>query len=280
VYKSGFATTQVSYDRAQQGLYAALDEVESRLQSSHFLLGDRCALMTLILQIPKSCGPALDRAYIKGRGLKAMTSSQHLRRFTEADLRLYPTIIRYDSVYTTLFRCARRRVSDYPALARWRQDVYNLHVPAAGMQVPIIRPWVDLTHMLTLCHAFARLARCYIGQHDLSSVNADDWGPDVLTKILDLLPWQQIRDSFDLPDAMRSYFLQLFPLNPSAIVPSGPTLQDLGLEEAPAGHSDSGEAFHRQQAAQPVIAAWVHLVAPALLGHYVFNLVGTHQHIV
>ena len=56
-------------------------------------------------------------------------------RFTEADLRLYPTIIRYDSVYTTLFRCSRRRVSDYPALARWREDVYNLRVPAAGMQV-------------------------------------------------------------------------------------------------------------------------------------------------
>lgn len=42
VYKSGFATTQVAYDRAQQGLYAALDEVEGRLQRHRFLLGDRC----------------------------------------------------------------------------------------------------------------------------------------------------------------------------------------------------------------------------------------------
>ena len=41
VYKSGFATTQVGYDRAQQGLYAALDEVEAHLQRSRFLLGDR-----------------------------------------------------------------------------------------------------------------------------------------------------------------------------------------------------------------------------------------------
>ena len=63
-----------------------------------------------------------------------------LHRFTEADLRLYPTIIRYDSVYTTLFRCARRRVADYPALARWREDVYNLRVPVAGMQVHM-RVW-------------------------------------------------------------------------------------------------------------------------------------------
>lgn len=43
VYKSGFATTQVGYDRAQQGLYAALDEVEAHLQRSRFLLGDRWA---------------------------------------------------------------------------------------------------------------------------------------------------------------------------------------------------------------------------------------------
>jgi glutathionyl-hydroquinone reductase len=50
---------------------------------------------------------------------------------------LYPTIIRYDSVYTTLFRCSRRRISDYPALARWRKDVFNLHVPAASMQVRV-----------------------------------------------------------------------------------------------------------------------------------------------
>ncbi len=56
-------------------------------------------------------------------------------RFTEADLRLYPTIIRYDSVYTTLFKCARRRVSDYPALERWRRDVYNLRTPSSSLQV-------------------------------------------------------------------------------------------------------------------------------------------------
>ena len=40
----------------------------------------------------------------------------------------------------------------------------------------------------------------------------------------------KIRDSIDLADAMRSYFMQLFPLNPSAIVPAGPTLADLGAQ--------------------------------------------------
>ncbi len=48
------------------------------------------------------------------------------RRFTEADLRLYPTIIRYDGAYATLFKCCRKRVSDYPHLSAWLRDVYQL----------------------------------------------------------------------------------------------------------------------------------------------------------
>ena len=65
---------------------------------------------------------------------------------------------------------------------------------------------------------------------------------------------QQIKDSFDLLDAMRSYFLQLFPLNPSAIVPSGPTLADLALGGPPQHTADGSDAFHRQQAERPVAA--------------------------
>lgn len=57
-------------------------------------------------------------------------------RFTEADLRLYPTMIRYDAVYATLFRCCRRRVKDYPNLHAWTRDVYQLSVgPAPHQQV-------------------------------------------------------------------------------------------------------------------------------------------------
>lgn len=37
-------------------------------------------------------------------------------RFTEADLRLFPTIVRFDAVYATLFKCSRRRIADYPYL--------------------------------------------------------------------------------------------------------------------------------------------------------------------
>ena len=49
-------------------------------------------------------------------------------RFTEADLRMYPTIIRYDGCYTTLFKCCRKRIGDYPHLSAWLADVHQLTV--------------------------------------------------------------------------------------------------------------------------------------------------------
>ena len=52
-----------------------------------------------------------------------------LCRFTEADLRMYPTIIRYDGCYTTLFKCSKKRIGDYPNLSAWLRDVYQLTVP-------------------------------------------------------------------------------------------------------------------------------------------------------
>ena len=54
-----------------------------------------------------------------------------LCRFTEADLRMYPTIIRYDGCYTTLFKCSKKRISDYPNLSAWLRDVYQLTVPSS-----------------------------------------------------------------------------------------------------------------------------------------------------
>ena len=54
---------------------------------------------------------------------------------TEADIRLYPTLIRYDSVYATLFKCSKRRVADYPHLKAWLRRMYNLRVSSgASMQ--------------------------------------------------------------------------------------------------------------------------------------------------
>lgn len=56
-------------------------------------------------------------------------------RFTEADLRLFPTIIRFDAVYAGLFKCGKRRISDYPHLAAWMRDVYQINLPGGGLQV-------------------------------------------------------------------------------------------------------------------------------------------------
>jgi hypothetical protein len=56
--------------------------------------------------------------------------------FTEADLKLYPTIVRYDSAYAILFKCSKRRIADYPHLSRWLRDIFNITVGApSGMQV-------------------------------------------------------------------------------------------------------------------------------------------------
>jgi glutathionyl-hydroquinone reductase len=50
-------------------------------------------------------------------------------RFTEADLRLFPTIVRFDAVYAGIFKCGRRRVADYPHLQAWMKDVYQIAIP-------------------------------------------------------------------------------------------------------------------------------------------------------
>jgi len=97
VYRSGFATTQEAYARAQSDLWAAMERAESVLSASRFLCGDR---------------------------------------ITEADLRLYPTLVRFDAVYATLFKCARHRIATrYPNLLRLMRDLYHLHLSGSPMQV-------------------------------------------------------------------------------------------------------------------------------------------------
>lgn len=66
--------------------------------------------------------------------------------------------------------------------------------------------------------------------------------------------WLQIRDTFDVDEARRSYFSSLFPLNPGGIVPAGPTAEDLRLTEDPKrGPRDIQSIFHRK--AQLALAA-------------------------
>jgi putative glutathione S-transferase len=86
VYRAGFATTQVAYEEAVVKLFECLDWLEARLSKSCFLTGDR---------------------------------------LTEADIRLFTTLVRFDAVYHGHFKCNLKRIADYPALCRFVRDIYN-----------------------------------------------------------------------------------------------------------------------------------------------------------
>lgn len=86
VYKTGFATTQAAYDEAVTVLFEALDWVEGILGASRYLTGDTV---------------------------------------TEADWRLFTTLVRFDAVYVGHFKCNLRRIADYPNLSRLLRDLYR-----------------------------------------------------------------------------------------------------------------------------------------------------------
>ncbi|MEM1080053.1 MAG: glutathione S-transferase family protein [Pseudomonadota bacterium] len=86
VYKAGFATTQQAYESAVLALFEALDELELLLDAQRYLCG---------------------------------------RRITEADWRLFTTLIRFDSVYVGHFKCNLRRIEDYPNLSNYLRELYQ-----------------------------------------------------------------------------------------------------------------------------------------------------------
>jgi len=99
VYQAGFATTQAAYDEAVTALFAALDEIDARLSAQRYLAGSR---------------------------------------LTEADWRLFTTLVRFDPVYVGHFKCNIRRIADYPALSGYLRELY---------QYPGIRDTVRLDHI-------------------------------------------------------------------------------------------------------------------------------------
>ncbi|SMX40517.1 glutathione S-transferase family protein [Maliponia aquimaris] len=86
VYKAGFATTQAAYDAAVGPLFDTLDWLEERLARNRYLMGDR---------------------------------------LTEADWRLFTTLIRFDKVYHGHFKCNRARIVDYPNLWAYTRELYQ-----------------------------------------------------------------------------------------------------------------------------------------------------------
>jgi len=107
VYRAGFATTQAAYEEAARALFATLDQLEERLSRQRYLVG---------------------------------------RQVTEADWRLFTTLVRFDAVYYSHFKCNLRRITDYPNLWNYLRDLY---------QVPGVADTVSLDH----------IKRHYYGSH-------------------------------------------------------------------------------------------------------------------
>ncbi len=101
VYRAGFATTQASHERAVRRLFDTLDQLEARLGRQRYLVGDTP---------------------------------------TEADWRLFTTLVRFDAVYVTHFKCNLRRLVDYPNLWGYTRELY---------QWPGIAATVDFDHIKT-----------------------------------------------------------------------------------------------------------------------------------
>ncbi len=87
VYRCGFATTQEAYEEAFRALFSALDVLDMRLGARRYLLGEV---------------------------------------LTEADWRLFTTLVRFDAVYVGHFKCNRKRIADYVNLAGYLRDLYQL----------------------------------------------------------------------------------------------------------------------------------------------------------
>lgn len=108
VYRAGFATTQQAYEEAFHELFATLDQLEERLSKQRYLVGGQV---------------------------------------TEADWRLFTTLVRFDPVYVGHFKCNLRRIADYPNLSNYVRDLY---------QVPGVADTVNIQH----------IKAHYYGSHD------------------------------------------------------------------------------------------------------------------
>lgn len=122
VYRSGFAQTQAKYEEAFDELFEGLKAVETMLEGHRYLAGDR---------------------------------------ITEADWRLFTTLVRFDAVYYSHFKCNRRRIIDYPHLWNYTKELY---------QVPGVAETVSLDH----------IKRHYYGSHPgLNPTGIVPKGPEI-----------------------------------------------------------------------------------------------------
>ena len=107
VYKAGFATSQAVYTEEVNTLFAALDQLEQRLASQRYLVG---------------------------------------KQLTEADIRLFTTLVRFDPVYVGHFKCNIRRIADYPNLSNYVRDIYQTGNIAATVRLDHIKEHYYASH--------------------------------------------------------------------------------------------------------------------------------------
>jgi putative glutathione S-transferase len=107
VYRCGFAGTQAAYESAARKLFDALDVLEDRLSRSRYLVG---------------------------------------RAQTEADWRLFTTLVRFDAVYHGHFKCNLRRIEDYPNLSGYLRDLYQTPEVAETVNFDHIRRHYYMSH--------------------------------------------------------------------------------------------------------------------------------------
>ena len=111
VYKTGFATTQEAYEEAVEPLFDTLDWLEERLSNRRFLLGNQ---------------------------------------ITEADWRLFTTLVRFDPVYVGHFKCNLQRIADYTNLSGYVRDLYQQPRIAATVNMDHIKNNVDLDKIIIM----------------------------------------------------------------------------------------------------------------------------------
>jgi len=107
VYKCGFATTQEAYDEAIEPLFATLEWLEDRLSLKRYLTGNS---------------------------------------ITEADWRLFTTLVRFDPVYVGHFKCNLKRIVDYPNLSGYVRDLYQQPGIAATVNMQHIKDHYYTSH--------------------------------------------------------------------------------------------------------------------------------------
>ena len=107
VYRAGFATTQAAYEQAVHNLFNTLNQLEERLSNQRFLIGNW---------------------------------------MTEADWRLFPTLVRFDAVYHGHFKCNLRRIVDFPNLYGYLRDLYQHNGIAETVNFDHIKRHYYVTH--------------------------------------------------------------------------------------------------------------------------------------